>query len=71
MSRILGLMITMLVCFSMDMRAVKKSAQRHPASIKIHKEIKKIPDKKVREHYAEHLFNQAMETPLRANETGH
>lgn len=69
MSRILGLMITMLVFFSMDVRAEKKIVERHPASIKNHKEIKKPSDKKVHEHYEEHLFNQAMETPVRAKES--
>lgn len=70
MSRILGLMFSLLVFFSADVRAEKKNVIRQPASVKALKDIKKTSDKKVHEHYAEHLFNQAMETPVRAKESG-
>lgn len=68
MNKILGFMISMLVFLSMDVRAEKKTNHRGPASIKTTKENKKTPEKKIHDHYAEHMFNQAEETPVRAKE---
>ena len=68
MNKTIGFMISMLIFLSMDVRAERKAAGRHPASIKTSKELKKTNDKKVPEHYAEHLFNQAEETPAKIKE---
>jgi hypothetical protein len=70
MNKTIGFMISMLVFLSMDVRAETKSAARHPASIKTEKELKKSSDKKIPEHYAEHMFNQAEETPAKIKELG-
>ena len=67
-NKTIAFMISMLIFLSMDVRAERKTVSRHPASIKTSKELKKAPDKKIPDHYAEHMFNQAMENPAKIKE---
>lgn len=68
MNKTIGFMISMLVFLSMDVMAERKNRARHPASIKTSKEHKKASTKRIPEHYAEHMFNQAEETPAKMKE---
>lgn len=68
MNIMFGFVITALMIFSTSVRAEKKSLARHPASLKASPESKKQSDKKLMQHYAEHLFNQADESPAKIKE---
>lgn len=65
MNIMFGFMISMSIFFSMNVQAEKKNHGRHPASLKESKERKKNADKKIPDHYTEHLFNQAEESPAK------